>query len=106
MKKLISAVLAIILVAGTSATAEPRFADYPTRTYLKGKSTLPKFTGSVANYRTRIRDGMRSGPNYGGHFTLIEIGCGGSCIFAFLIDAGTVGSSTFRWGAKTTISSR
>jgi hypothetical protein len=29
---------------------------------------------------------MKSGSNNGGHFSLIEIGCGTSCIFAFLID--------------------
>lgn len=87
MKKLISAVLAATFLAATSAAAEPHFADYPTKIYLKGKSVLPKMTGSVAHFRTRINNGMKAGPNFGGHFTLIEIGCGSSCIFAFLIDA-------------------
>ncbi|TIS99171.1 hypothetical protein [Mesorhizobium sp.] len=87
MKRLISAVLAAIFLAATPASAEPHFADYPTKTYLKGKSVLPKFTGSGAHYRTRIRNEMKAGPNFGGHFTLIKIGCGTSCIFAFLTDA-------------------
>ena len=87
MKKLISAVLAATFLAATSAAAEPHFADYPTKIYLKGKSVLPKMTGSVAHFRTRINNGMQAGPNFGGHFTLIEIGCGSSCIFAFLVDA-------------------
>lgn len=87
MKKSVSMVLAVALLVTTSAFAEPHFADYPTKTYLKGKSVLPKMTGSVANFRTRVRNGVKAGPNFGGHYTLIEIGCGTSCVFAFLIDA-------------------
>lgn len=48
---------------------------------------LPKFRGAVANFPTRIKNGMKVEPNFGSHFTLIEIGCGSSCIFAFLFDA-------------------
>jgi len=87
MWKPIWAALAATLIAATSAAAEPHFADYPARMYLKGKSALPKLTGSLAQYKTRIRAGIKAGPNFGGHFTVIEIGCGTSCIFAFLIDA-------------------
>lgn len=85
MKRLIAAVLAVLSVG--AAAAEPQFADYPTKTYLKGKPVLPKFKGDTAEYRTRIRNGMKDGPNFAGHFNLIEIGCGGSCIFTYLIDA-------------------
>ncbi|MER9176593.1 hypothetical protein NKH72_23775 [Mesorhizobium sp. M0955] len=84
---LISAMAAVAMIFGvTSAQSQPHFADYPTKTYLKGMPVLPKFTGSVAQFKTRIRNGMKAGSNFGGHFTLIEIGCGSSCIFAFLID--------------------
>ncbi|MCH4561078.1 hypothetical protein [Mesorhizobium jarvisii] len=86
MMRLISALLAAILLAVSPAAAEPKFGDYPTKMYLKGKPVLPKFAGSAAQFKTRIRNGMKSGSNYGGHFSLIEIGCGTSCIFAFLID--------------------
>ncbi|CAM5500917.1 hypothetical protein MAUB1S_08371 [Mycolicibacterium aubagnense] len=88
MKRLIAAALLAAIATGTAA-AEPQFADYPAKTYLEGKPVLPKFTGDTARYRTRIRDGMKEGPNFAGHFSLIEIGCGGSCIFTFLIDART-----------------
>lgn len=87
MWKSIASALAATLLAATSAAAEPHFADYPSRIHLKAKFVLPKLTGSLAQYRTRIRAGMKAGPNFGGHFTVIEIGCGTSCIFAFLIDA-------------------
>ncbi len=88
MKRLIAAALLAAIVTGTAA-AEPQFADYPVKTRLKGKPVLPKFTGDTAQFRTRIRNGMKDGPNFAGHFSLIEIGCGGSCIFTFLIDART-----------------
>lgn len=48
----------------------------------------------------------KAGPNFGGHFTLVEIGCGSSCIFAFLIDARNGRVVDFPLGARTTISSR
>ena len=99
MWRLISAVLAAT-VAATSAPAEPHFADYPSKMHLKGKSVLPKLTGSLAEYRTRIRNGMKAGPNFGGHFTVIEIGCGTSCIFAFLIDAKNVKVIEFPLGGE------
>lgn len=87
MKRWIAAVLAAMFVGAAPAAAEPQFADYPARTYLKGKPVVPKLAGDLAQFRTRIRNGMKAGPNFGGHFTLIEIGCGGACIFAFLVDA-------------------
>ncbi|RVD55413.1 hypothetical protein EN828_25290 [Mesorhizobium sp. M2D.F.Ca.ET.185.01.1.1] len=86
MMRLIFALLAAILLAISPASAEPKFGDYPTKMYLKGRPILPKFAGPAAQFKTRIRNGMKSGPNYGGHFSVIEIGCGTSCIFAFLID--------------------
>jgi uncharacterized SAM-dependent methyltransferase len=43
---------------------------------------------------------MKSGSNNGGHFSLIEIGCGTSCIFAFLIDAVIEEWSISRWVAR------
>ncbi|MER8661320.1 hypothetical protein NKH34_09285 [Mesorhizobium sp. M1148] len=86
MMKLISVLFAAIFLAVSPAATEPKFGDYPTKMYLKRKLALPKFVGSISQFKTRIRNGMKSGPNYGGHFSLIEIGCGTSCIFAFLID--------------------
>lgn len=85
--KLTFALLAAILLGISPAAADPKFSDYPTKMYRKGKPILPKFAGSAAQFKTRIRNGMKPGPNFGGHFSVIEIGCGTSCIFAFLIDA-------------------
>ena len=79
--------LLAILFAATPAAAEPRFADYPAKTKLSGEPVLPDMTGDAGSFRTRIRNGMAEGPNFGGHFSIIEIGCGTSCIIALLIDA-------------------
>src|ERR1700709_866329 len=104
MMKLILALLATILLAVSPAVAEPKFGDYPTKMYLKGKPVLPKFAGSAAQFKSRIRNGMKFGSNYGGHFSLIEIGCGTSCIFAFLIDGRDGRLVDFPLAARTTTS--
>lgn len=68
-----------------------KFADYIVKDNFKGKIVLPNFkTDKGSNvYRTRIRKGMANGPNFSGHYNLIEIGCGSSCRFGILIDANT-----------------
>lgn len=66
-----------------------RFADYPPKELLTGASKLPDFSGRDADfrlYRTRIREGVAQGVNFAGHYSLIEIGCGTSCRFAFVVD--------------------
>ena len=43
----------------------------------QAQATLPDFSGRDAwagNYRTRIVEGLRKGPNFAGHYSLIEIG--------------------------------
>jgi hypothetical protein len=79
------------------------FADFPTFTFLSGTPRLPDFDGRDADYRlyrTRIRDGAAQGANFAGHYSMVEIGCGTSCRFAFVVDllTGTVGS--FPYGGE------
>lgn len=53
---------------------------------------LPDFNGRDAayrNFRTRISNGLETGPNFSGHYSIIEIGCGTSCRFAFVANART-----------------
>lgn len=62
------------------------FADYPSKPY-KGKTRYPDFKGAqraFRDYRTRIREGMSSGPNFAGQYTVIQIGCGTSCSFVLV----------------------
>ncbi len=64
-------------------------ADYPVKTIYTGQTQLPDFKGrdrSFNTYRTRIRDGMRAGPNYAGQYSVVQIGCGTGCSFVIVGD--------------------
>lgn len=84
-------VVADTLAAGTTkAKFSP--ADYPAQAILSGRSLLPDFRGrdrDFNTFRTRIRDGMRAGPNYAGRYSVIQIGCGTGCSFAIVGDNQT-----------------
>jgi hypothetical protein len=72
-------------------TPELKFADYQAKERLKGKVKLPDFRKDegARTFRTRIRNGMGEGPNFAGHYFLIEIGCGTSCRIGILVDANS-----------------
>lgn len=75
---------------GLSSKADfPRPAQYAATERFAGRTKLPDFRGrdrKFNSYRTRIRDGMRAGPNFAGHFSVIQIGCGTGCSFAIVGD--------------------
>ncbi|WP_436637642.1 hypothetical protein [Microbaculum sp. FT89] len=73
------------------------FSDYPPHEHFTGQPRLPDFSGRDSDYRmyrTRIREGAARGVNFAGHYSIVEIGCGTSCRFAFVVDlrTGEVGS--------------
>ncbi|WP_245586687.1 hypothetical protein [Pleomorphomonas oryzae] len=73
------------------ATSKTKFspADYPAKVIFTGQTRLPDFKGrdrDFNTYRTRIRDGMRVGPNYAGQYSVIQIGCGTGCSFVIVGD--------------------
>jgi len=45
--------------------------------------------GAAHTYRTVIRDQAREGPNFAGHYTLIQIGCGAATSCVAIADATT-----------------
>src|SRR5208282_3369622 len=58
-----------------------------------GKPAPPKLIRPEDRlFRTRIREGASKGPNFAGHYTIAEWGCGSGCISIALVDAadGTV----------------
>lgn len=75
----------------------PQFADYPASRH-KGKSVLPDFNGRDSDFReaaTIIRDEMREGPNFAGHYRLVSIQCSRKgCPISFVVDHKT-GTLTF-----------
>lgn len=66
-------------------------------------TVLPDFEGREAafrSFRTRITDGMKAGPNFNQHFSVIEIGCGTSCRFAYVGDNQTGEVFSFPYGGE------
>ncbi len=56
----------------------------------KGKPASPIFkTKSERMFRTAIRDAAARGPNFAGHFTIAEWGCGAGCVSMVVVDAAT-----------------
>ncbi|MGR9268153.1 hypothetical protein ACU8OQ_12375 [Rhizobium leguminosarum] len=56
------------------------------RTY-SGPNNFPDFVGrdrEFSNFRTRITDGMSGSPSFAGEYSVIQIGCGTGCSFAYV----------------------
>ena len=68
--------------------AVPQFEHYKVNKIYKGKPAVPVLrTPDDREYRTRIREGAKAGPNFAGHYTLIIIGCGTECASFVIVDA-------------------
>jgi len=88
------AVLALLSGIGAfaaQARADQPFDRYPTTVY-RGRLVLPDFAGrerQVAMFRTRIGDDMREGPDFAGHYKVIQFGCGTGCSIVFVGDVAS-----------------
>jgi hypothetical protein len=83
--------------------APARFEDHPPRARLAGAPVAPDFRGRDAdfrNYRTRLREAVAAGVNFGGHYALEVVGCGASCRFAMLVDLRTGEAGDFPYGGE------
>lgn len=65
----------------------PRFEDYSISSVFSGKPAEPIFARGQEGFRTRIRKSARKGPNFAGHFTIAEWGCGSGCVSFAVVDA-------------------
>lgn len=57
-----------------------KFVGMPAPVNLSSHPKAPRF-------RTRLRDGARKEPNFAGHYTVVEWGCGSGCLSLALVDA-------------------
>lgn len=89
---------------GLSLKADfPRPARYAATERFVGRTKLPDFRGrdrKFNSYRTRIRDGMRAGPNFAGHYSVVQIGCGAGCSFAIVGDNNSGRPADFPRGGE------
>jgi hypothetical protein len=87
------ALVALIAMAPASVIAGPGgptgsttdgalFKHYAVAQVYRGPVRLPDFRGRdrfFADFRTRIREGIRQGVNFAGHYAIIGWGCGTDC---------------------------
>lgn len=91
------------VASAKSNFTRPNPASYPVRVRFAGKTVMPDFRGrdrEFNSFRTRIRDGMREGPNFAGRYTLIQIGCGAGCSFVMVADNQTGRPASFPRGGE------
>lgn len=79
------------------------FGEFPASQNLVGDIFLPDFAGrdsEFSRYRTRITHAANQGVNFAGHYSIVEIGCGTSCRFAYVVDLRTGKIISFPYGGE------
>src|SRR5437879_412722 len=93
MKTSVAIVLSVLLVAvnpvhGQDGPQSYPFARYPAERLYKGKPVPPKLTSPTQHqFRTVLRTGAQKGPNFAGHYTVVEWGRGSNCVVFTVVDA-------------------
>jgi hypothetical protein len=65
----------------------PAAADYPAVKVPAGLKSEPIINSPTkAYFRTRLREGSSQGSNFGGHYALLQWGCGDGCTTFFIVD--------------------
>jgi hypothetical protein len=65
----------------------PAAADYPAVKVPVGLKSEPIINSpNKAYFRTRLREGSSQGSNFGGHYALLQWGCGDGCTTFFIVD--------------------
>lgn len=69
----------------------PQFEDFPVRDFYKGRPAAVDLSSNTLarSYRTRLRKGAKKGPNFAGHYTIVDWGCGSNCQVYAVVDAHT-----------------
>ena len=68
----------------------PRFNEYPAGDVFKGKPVPPKLVRPGDRlFSAKIREGAAAGPNFAGHLSIADWGCGTSCVSIAVVDAET-----------------
>ncbi len=80
------AVLAGIVAAQTSGP-RPNFGDYKVGAIYKGAIAPVVIPQRWRRYRTMIREGANSGPQFAGHYRIAQWGCGSGCSMFVIVDS-------------------
>jgi len=78
---------------GLSAVAQrhvPTFAEYSVKSEkVRAKDISFKQNPNARRFRTALRDSLREGVNFAGHYVVASWGCGTACLTTAIIDART-----------------
>jgi hypothetical protein len=77
----------------------PAFEEFHVGERYSGKLAAPLLkTATERRFRTTIREGAAKGPNFAGHYTIADWGCGAGCVSIAVVDAkdGRVFQGPFR----------
>lgn len=95
MKHFQTALFLVTVLGFSSAYAaelpDPSQYSVEAKDKFKGKPAavdLASYKGAKT-YRTKLREGAKKGPNFAGHLTVVQIGCGTQCQDNWVIDAKT-----------------
>ena len=67
----------------------PRFEQYATPKEAVKPAPVKLNTPFARLFRTALRKGARQGPDFAGHYTVVQIGCGTACDNVAIVDALT-----------------
>jgi hypothetical protein len=94
--KSLRSTLTVFAFATVSILAQPVLAqqawspaptDYPAVKVPAGLKSEPIINSpNKAYFRTRLREGSNLGSNFGGHYALLQWGCGDGCTTFFIVD--------------------
>jgi hypothetical protein len=66
----------------------PQYTDYPVTKIFRGTHAAPVLSSRNARmFRTQLRNSVKYGPNFAGHYTVAQWGCGAGCIYVAVMDA-------------------
>lgn len=81
----IGACLFALCISTMSAEKIP-FGKYPAEIF-RGRPASPRFRTTLSReHKTVIRNRVRRGPDFAGHYTLVSWGCGTSCAVFIIVD--------------------
>jgi hypothetical protein len=66
----------------------PQFATFPAPVDAqRAPAPVVLSSAEARRYRTMLREGAAKGPNFAGHYTIVEWGCGSACVDWAIVDA-------------------
>jgi len=84
----------------------PKFENFPAEAKASGKTASDIDWSSNKDaraFKTRLRKGLKKGPNFNGHYVVISHGCGSPCQVNWIVDVNNgkvVGAITTSLGAS------